>query len=153
MVYTARILSGEVTMYTSSKNANTLSWASNCLWTAMSAACCPKENNNGIIGSPCSPPSLVQCCAPHLHRPPRYSVMDCHRTGERKATQRDTNWPTLATLLRAKPHRTHQSHLWTELWHGGPIHSTIGERERYTHIRPWWRGRIGTAMWLQALHR
>ena len=44
-------------MYTSSKNANTLSWAANCLWTAMSAACCPKENNNGIMGSPCSPPS------------------------------------------------------------------------------------------------
>ena len=81
MVYTARILSGEVTMCTSSKNANTLS---------------EQQRHHGVPLFAAFP----LCNVVHHTCIVLPNFVYCHRTGERKVTQKDTNWPTLATLLR-----------------------------------------------------
>ena len=49
---------------TSSKNANNFSLSRSLLCTALKARCCPRANNIGTKGSPCSPPSpcgISQC--------------------------------------------------------------------------------------------
>ena len=52
--------SGPHTTYISSRKPNTSSSSCNCalIWT--NASCQPKANNDGINGSPCSPPSLCK---------------------------------------------------------------------------------------------
>ena len=50
-------LSGWQIKWMSSRKANNFSPAFNQLSTAARAPCCPRQNNMGINGSPCSPPS------------------------------------------------------------------------------------------------
>ena len=66
----------------SSKKARSFSVGSNLLWMASNAACCPTENN-GMRGSPCSPPSpwhRVDCptrVLPQVGR--RFRVEQAHK--------------------------------------------------------------------------
>ena len=55
---TSQTLRGEQITQMSSRQAKSLLSSCSLAFTAVGAACCPRLNNSGIVGSPCSPPSL-----------------------------------------------------------------------------------------------